>query len=90
MKMLGLFKRNKDQLKDAFWTDYKELDKCNGCGYLQTFYGFNGVCPECGSRNIRKVVGRWLTTKRCYGLHGEFIRHKSEVLEDHEADRVRS
>lgn len=74
--MFGFLKK-KEPKKE--WLDFKEMDKCNECSYLQEEYGFDGICPKCGSRDISRVVARWLISWKHDGLMCFRVNHKSEI-----------
>ena len=60
---------------EKYWTKFQWLDQCAECCHLQEGIPFRGVCPNCGSQSINKVVGRWL-----YSVGGCTRKnHKSEI-----------
>ena len=72
----SLFTKKKPEL---YWGDFKERDCCDFCNHLQEFYRFAGICPACGSKNIKKVVARWQSYNENNGCTVKVVRLKSEV-----------
>ena len=77
--MFGLFKKEEPV---KAWGDFRELDQCNECDRLEKGgEEFYGICPSCGSRDIKQVVGRWLTSWKGSGLISHQSHHKYQIRE---------
>ena len=79
--MFGWFKKK----PVPYWGKFNNRMLCNKCGNLECFADetFNGVCPKCESKDIKRVVARWqFVDEPSQVVSMERIKLKYEIREE--------
>jgi len=80
--MFGWFKKKEPV---PYWGSFADRMLCNECENLECFVddAFNGVCPKCGSKDIKKVVARWQFANELRGMASmERVKLKYEIRKE--------
>jgi anaerobic ribonucleoside-triphosphate reductase len=80
--MFGWFKKKEPV---PYWGSFQYRMLCNECENLECFVddAFNGVCPKCGSKDIKKVVARWQFANELRGMASmERVKLKYEIRKE--------
>lgn len=84
------FKKKREKV-NASWGPFKVYDQCKECGCTETETPFVTIlegflCPDCGSRDGKRVVGRWKFTPNVvlvttWNTYHEFKERIEECLD---------